>query len=35
MRSSLSPIVANLYMDKFEKNALETYPSNHPDGKGM
>jgi hypothetical protein len=26
MGSPLSPIVANLYMEKFEKNSLETYP---------
>jgi len=26
MGSSLSPIVANLFMEKFEKEALDSYP---------
>jgi len=29
MGSPLSPIVTNLFMEKFEKKALDSYPLNH------
>jgi len=35
MRSPLSPIVANLFMEKFEKKALDTFPLNLSSGLGL